>query len=134
MIDIENDVFNIVATKLREQYPKLFITGEYTKAPPSFPCVSLIEMDNVTLERTQTSSCNENHVQVMYEANVYSNKRSGKKAECREIAAALDDAMLSIGFSRVTLNVIPNMNDATIYRIVSRYRAVVSKEKLIYRR
>ena len=46
MINIEEEVFAIVATAVREQYPKIFMVGEYVKAPPSFPCVSLVEMDN----------------------------------------------------------------------------------------
>ena len=134
MIDIESEVFGTVANKLREAFPKLAISGEYVRAPSVFPHVSLIEMDNVALGRTQTSSCNENHAVLMYEANVYSNKRTGKKTECRAIAAALDEAMQSIGFTRSTFMAIPNMNDSTVYRIVARYKAVVSKDKTIYRR
>ena len=134
MIDIESEVFDAVASKLRDVYPKLNISGEYVRAPSSFPHVSLIEMDNVAMESTRTSTSNENHALLMYEANVYSNKRTGKKSECRAIATALDEAMQSIGFTRSVFTVVPNMNDATVYRIVARYKAAVSKDKTIYRR
>jgi hypothetical protein len=66
--------------------------------------------------------------------NVYSNKKSGKKSECKAIASLIDDEMAALGFSRSMLQPIPNMDDATIYRMTGRYRAVVSKDKIIYRR
>lgn len=134
MIDIETEVYDAVAGKLKEQFPNIYTTGEYVKAPPRFPCVSLIMMSNAALARTQTSSCMENHAQVMFEANIYSNRANTKKTECKEIAGALDEAMLGLGFTRTMLTPIPNMDDATIYRITGRYQAVASKDNVIYRR
>ncbi len=55
MIDIETEVFSTVSEKVREQYPKIFITGEYVKSPSSFPCVSLIEVDNQIYRNTRTT-------------------------------------------------------------------------------
>ena len=70
----------------------------------------------------------------MYEVNIYSNKTSGKKSECREIASLLDNEFATLGFSRTMLQPIPNMDDATIYRMTGRYTAVISKDKAIFRR
>ena len=78
MIDIENEVFNRVTKRVREQFPNIFVVGEYVKSPSSFPAVSLMEMDNSSREDTVDSSSNENHANVMYEVNVYSNKTTGK--------------------------------------------------------
>nr|DAN24968.1 MAG TPA: PORTAL PROTEIN, 15 PROTEIN, HEAD PROTEIN, VIRAL INFECTION, TAILED.2A [Caudoviricetes sp.] len=134
MIDIENEIFQRLATIVRNKYPKIFMTGEYVKAPPSFPCVSIIEMDNQVLRSTRDSSHIENHVQVLYEVNVYSNKTSGKKSECKAILAIIDYEMGELGFTRTMMNPIPNEENATIYRVVARYRAIISKDKTIYRR
>lgn len=134
MIDIENELFTKVATALRAEYPKIFVTGEYVKAPPSFPCVMFVEMDNTPYRRTQTDVDMENHVTIMYEVDVFSNKTKGKKAECKAIVKIVDDIMLSLGFDRPFLNPIPNQDDATIYRMKGRYIAVVSKDNVIYRR
>lgn len=134
MIDIENEVFNTVATVVRAEYPKIYMVGEYIKSPPKFPCVSLVEMDNQSYQRTEDSGCSENHASVMYEVNVYSNKTIGKKAECKAIATLIDEQMLALGFARTMLQPIPNVDDATIYRMVGRYSAVISKNKVIYRR
>ena len=134
MIDIEIAVFNRVATKVREVFPGIFIAGEYVKSPSSFPAVSLVEMDNGTRIETIDSGSNENHANVMYEVNVYSNKVTGKKSECKEILALIDKEMLAMGFSRNTLTPVPNENDSTIYRMVARYRATVSYDHTIFRR
>ena len=134
MIDIENVVFNTVAIRVREQFPNIYMVGEYVKSPPSFPVVSLVEMDNSTRTDTIDSGSNENHVNVMYEVNVYSNKTVGKKSECKEIIALIDKEMLALGFERNALTPVPNMNDSTIYRMVGRYRATVSANHEIIRR
>lgn len=134
MIDIENIVFNTVAEKVREVFPDIFMAGEYVKSPPSFPAVSLVEMDNSIRIETIDSGSNEKHANVMYEVNVYSNKTAGKKSECREILALIDEEMVAMGFSRSTLTPVPNENDSTIYRMVGRYRATVSTDHKIFRR
>lgn len=134
MIDIETEIFNEVSAKVRDQYPDIFMTGEYVKTPSSFPCVSLVEVDNATFRNTQTTESKENHVAAMYELNVYSNRTKGKKAECKEIASFIDEILMGLNFTRTMLEPVPNQDNATIYRMLGRYRAVISKEKTIYRR
>lgn len=134
MIDIEAEVFGIVSSDVRLKYPKVYMTGEYVKSPPSFPCVSLIETDNQVYRNTRDSGCIENYAQIQYEVNVYSNRTSGKKAECKEIISLIDSKMEKLGFTRTFMNPVPNEQDATIYRMIARYRAIVSKNKTIYRR
>lgn len=133
MIDIENEVFTTIATELRSQFTGINVYGEDVRSPSSFPCVSIVEADNYTLRRTQDSGSNENHANVMYEVNVYSNKTSGKKTECKEIFAVIDEIMLGLGFTRSNKNPV-TMDEATIYRIVGRYVAIVSTDQTIYRR
>ena len=134
MIDIESMVFDRVATRVREQFPNIFMVGEYVSSPSSFPAASLVEMDNVIRETTIDSYSNENHVNVMYEVNVYSNKTTGKKSECKSILALIDEEMTAMGFVRSTLTPVPNEYDSTIYRMVARYRAAVSTDYKIFRR
>lgn len=134
MINIEEEVFSAVASDVRAEYPNVYMVGEYVKSPSSFPFVSLIEEDNTVYEKTRTSLSDENHCKVMYEVNVFSNKTKGKKAECKAIISLIDSIMLRLGFTRTMLQPIPNINDATIYRMVARYSGVVSKDKQIFRR
>ena len=134
MIDCENEIFSTIAKAVREVYPTAFVSSEYIRRPSKFPFVSLIEMSNTAYDKTQSSGGLENHASLMYEVNVYSNRISGKKSECKAIAALIDDEFAALGFSRTMLQPIPNMDDATIYRMTGRYTAVISKDKKLYRR
>lgn len=134
MIDLEVEIFSAVAEKIRVQYPNAFITGEYVKTPPSFPCISLVEVDNATFRNSQTSESMENHAAVMYELNVYSNRTKGKKAECKELAAFVDEILMGLNFTRTMLEPVPNQDNATIYRMLGRYQAVIGKNSTIFRR
>ena len=133
MIDVESLIFTKIATALRSAYSGIYVVGELLNAPPQFPAVSIIEMDNSVKRSTQTSGSIENHVEVMYEINVYSNKTKGKKAEAKAIAATIDGQFEALGFTRTFLQPILNAADVSIYRITGRYRAVVGKDNQVYR-
>ncbi|MBO7132251.1 hypothetical protein J6V85_03300 [Candidatus Saccharibacteria bacterium] len=122
------DIFNQVFTKIYDGVGNTAtVKGEYIPVSSQFPCVTVEEMDNYVY--TDSSDENlENHAWLMYEINVYSNKKNGRKSECRALMATVDEIMLSNGFTRIMMSPIPNQHDATIYRIVARYRCVVSKD------
>lgn len=133
MNNIENDVFTLVATALRTEYgtDALFITGEYTPTPPKFPCVYIHEADNFN---NGFDGCNHEIVTaVTYEVEVYSNKQNGKKAEAKAIMQTANSELTALGFRRELLQQIPNMSDATIFRLLARYSANVINNT-IYRR
>lgn len=133
MNNIENDVFTLVATALRTKYGanNIFISGEYTPTPPKFPCVFVSEADNFN---NGFNGCNKEVVTaVMYEVEVFSNKHNGKKAEARDIMETVDGVLTPLGFRRNSMQQLPNMNDATIFRLNARYSANVI-DKVIYRR
>lgn len=134
MIDVENEIFSYVYEKVTAEWPGVLMLGTYERTPTKFPFVSLAETDNAVTARTKDSATNENHVDVTYTAEVFSNADNGKKAECKAIMATLDGAMLALGFSRTMLNAVPNYADATVYRMVARYRATISKDHTIYRK
>lgn len=134
MINVENEIFNTMANAVRAKYPGAYVVGEYVKSPSRFPCVAIVEIDNVAYDRTQSSGSLENHADISYEVNIYSNKTSGKKSECKAIASLLDDEFATLGFSRTMLQPISNVEDVTVYRMVGRYRGVVSKDKYVFRR
>lgn len=131
MIDIENDVYDTVATALRAAHAGIFTASEDTPTPPKLPAVSIVEADNRVLDSMRTLNI-ENAASVMYEVNIYSNKAAGGKAEAKAIAATADAAFAAIGFTRTLSNPTPNFNDARIYRIVCRYEATVDKDLWIY--
>lgn len=133
MIDIENEIYGSIAQALTKAYPKVTSTSEYMAVPSSFPHVSIVEQDNYMPTERLDSSDTEKFAALMYEVNVYSNKSPGKKAECREIMSFIDKMMYARNFRRIALSPIPNLENATIYRLVARYRAETDGTKL-YRR
>ena len=134
MIDVEKQIYKRIVNKLVIDFPDIFVYGESIPLlKAKFPCVVIEEQDNYTYNRTQDSGSLENHAVVMYEVNVYSNRANGKKDECKAIQKIIDEEFLTMGFSRLSSNNF-SLNDATLYRIVSRYTGVVSKDETVYRR
>lgn len=131
MIDCENEVYTRVVTVLREKFPGIDLTGDYTKAPSSFPHVSITQSDNAVIAERTTGT--KEMAQVMFEVNVYSNLQPGKKTECKKIMKVIDEVLFSMNFRRIVLTPVPNMEDATIYRLTARYR-VATDGKNFYRR
>lgn len=133
MIDVENEIFSKVVSDLKSKYPNVSYASVFTNSPPSYPFVSIEEIDNSNYERSEDSSCSENHVRVTYEINIYTKDNSTKKTEAKNILRVVDDFMLGIGFSRLSKTPIQG-DDETIYRVVLRYSGVVSKTNEIFRR
>lgn len=124
MIDIENDVFNVVAEAVRAEYPNAYVAGEYDDSPASFPAVTVVEADNYVYKRMRSENI-ENAAEVMFEVNVYSNRAAGRKTEAKEIMNLIDETLTGRGFTRSVKTQAPNLANAKVYRIVARYNAVV---------
>ena len=119
MTDCENEVYTRLATVLRDVFPGINLAGEYVKAPSGFPHVSITQSDNSVVSESMTGSSE--IAQVMFEINVYSNKK------------VIDSVLFKMNFKRISLTPVPNMEDASIYRLVSRYR-VATDGHYFYRR
>lgn len=133
MNTIENEVFTLVKNELITEFGvnNILVTGEYNPTPSKFPCVYLYEADNFN---AGYDGCNHEVVTgVMYEIQVYTNKQNGKKAQAKNIMQVIDALLTRYGFTRTFMQQVPNMNDATIFRMVARYSAAVI-DNVIYRR
>ena len=126
MIDVEPIVFDKIYHAVKEKFPEADIKNIYVESAAVFPCVCIVEDDNKTYQRTLDGYLFEHHAELLYTVTVYSNKKNGKKEEARAIVKVIDEAMQSIKFTRIMLNQIPNA-DQRIYRIVGRYKAIVSE-------
>lgn len=96
--------------------------------------MSISEISNLSYSRTANSSTSENHVVVVYEINIFSNKTNFKKSECKSITKSIDEQLLGLGFTRIMCEPIPNIENPSVYRVVARYKAVVGSNDCIYRR
>ena len=134
MIDYLNEIFNTLATTVRDAHSGVTVTGEYTRQPSKFPTVSLDETENVTVGALEDSSAAEKFSGLTYRLQVFSNKQSGKKAEARAIFATADKVMLGLGFRRITYTTTPEIYESTIYSITATYEAVVDIYGVLYKR
>lgn len=132
MIDYMNEIFTPVAQSVRKDYSKATIIGEYTRTPAKFPCVTLDEIANVTVDYLVDSSDEEKFARLTYRMQVFSNKQSGKKAEARAIFAIADAVMLGLGFRRKTYTSTPEIYESTVYSIQATYEAVIDVNGVIY--
>lgn len=133
MIDYDNDIIGAVETALEAEHPDVFLYDEPLPVDADFPCVVMEEIDNYADQRTIDSGSNENHVISVYEISVYSNRTRGKKQECKSIFATVSDTLTGLGFTRLSSNPV-SMIDATVYRMIGRFTAVISENGEIYRR
>lgn len=134
MINVLNEIFDNVATAVRNAHITATVTGEYTRKPSKFPAVTLDEVSNATVGWLEDSSNEEKFAGVMYRIQVFSNKRNGKRAEAREIFATADAEMRRMGFRRVTYTTTPEIYESTIYQITATYEAVVCAAGYVYKR
>lgn len=133
MIDIENVLYTELYNALKEKFPALSISGIEERLPSSFPFVSIVEADNLVRSDTIDSSNRENHVNLLYEVNIYSNKAGERKTEAKSILAEIDRQLTMRGFMRTAAQPV-SLNDGTIYRIIARYTGCADKNNVIYRR
>jgi hypothetical protein len=135
MIDFENQVFDTIAKPLYDQFGEngIFITGEPVRTVQElFPAVSIIQTDNSVLMKTRSMENIENHANVMYEIDVYSNLTQGRKRQAKEIAAIISDVFTEHNFTRTFCQPLDNLADSKIYRIKMRFKAVIGKDGWIY--
>lgn len=137
MISPENMVFTAVATRLRADFPGIYVAGETTVTPAKYPAVVVEERSNAVNQTTiaQTASGTpslENTVDLMYQVDIYSNKVSGRKSEAKAIAAVVDEVFAGMGFRRVSYTPVSNLENATVYRVAIRYEGECDSDYMIY--
>ena len=133
MIDNENAIFTAIRAGLTAASLDVELFDQTILSPSVFPCVCVENIDNYTYRKTIDSGSNENHVRVVYEVNVYSDRTYDKRGECKSIFAVVSDVLTGLGFTRNSMNPV-NLNESTAYRLVGRFSAVISNTGEIYRR
>ena len=132
MINPENEIYDFLYDALQEEFPGISISDESESVPVSFPHVA-IEMSNNTLLFKVMDSGNYECAICVFHISVYSNKRTGRKQECRKIADFIDNKLVPRNFRRQAMTPIKEKEHPEVYRIDSLYR-VATDGKHFYRR
>lgn len=129
MIDIEAKIYSPIRTALVNAYSGIFVTSEPTATQAKFPAVSIVQQDNYMSVNKLDNSGAERFATVMFQVDVYSNKASGKKSQCKEIMNVIDTMLYGMNFTRIALTPIPMENEG-YYRLTARYRAETDGKNL----
>ena len=132
MIDLEGYVFDYVATATRSQFSGISVKAEYTPESAEMPCVTIEQKDNYVAKANMSGERIENVVSVMFEVNVYTNDGATRKKSAKSIMSYVDGLMSAKGFVRTMLQPIPNLLDATVYRLTARYTARIAENSTDY--
>ena len=133
MIDVQAELYTIGRNAVIAEYPDAEVSAATLLQPSKFPCVSIVEASNKVFRQTSDSARIENHAEIMIEVNVFATG-DRKQQDCRAIMNVIDTKYGNIGLERIMMYPIDNFNDTTVYRMVARYRGVISVNKEIYRR
>lgn len=133
MIDFESQIFTAVSTAITTSVPTATVRSIDSLTSAEMPFVSIVEIGNAVLSATQDSISNERHATISYEINVYTDSNTGRKQQAKFIAAIADNKMLELGFTRISKQPI-SLDEATRYRLVMRYTAIIDANGCIYRR
>lgn len=131
MIDVSNEIFNAVATDLRLTYEGIKVVGEYVATPTVFPTVTIDETQNIPAHLD--SAVQNKYAEVVYRIQIFSNSKTGKRAEARKIFSTVDAKLQELGLYAVTYTTTPAIYNSEIYSITATYRAVVDQNGRVYR-
>jgi len=132
MIEIENEIYSNLSTLLKTSDSTINMGNMYINTPSLKPFVSIEEIDQYTDNNSEDSSHDEKFAFIVFETNIYTEGLM-RKSKAKSILTIVDDYMRSLGFERLSMTPMQD-NKAVIYRLVIRYRGLVSKDKIIYRR
>ena len=102
MNDIENIIINRIDKALADGGYSNILGSTYQDLPASFPWVFFEMSDSYENSTYHKSSRENNYDTVVFEADIYSNRKSGSKGECKDILHLIDAEMTSLGFERTT--------------------------------
>ena len=120
MIDLSNRVLSNIKSYVKDICKN--VSNYSSKTPPEFPAISVVQMDNRGM--CDDLENNENAVESVIEIQCYSNKNI---TESKNIINKCCDAMRKMGYTRLYgPNPITNVADTNIYRMVARFRRLVS--------
>lgn len=132
MVDIEDIIINRIDTVLSNAGYKDILGSTYQDLPASFPWVFLEQADSYENDVYHKSSRENNYDTVVFEADIYSNKKAKSKSECKKILSLIDAEMVSLGFSRQVAQPMRPTSEMYKARLFARYIGTVDSNKYIY--
>lgn len=134
LFDFEYQVYTRLATVLRAVYPDIYITSNPHNIPSEPLCVAIWQEDASIYQKSMDSEPTIHHMRVYYNVNIYSNKETGARDECKDVFRIIAAELYKINFIPTFSRVLENLMDESYQRLTSRFQAVIQENGLVYRR
>ena len=139
MIDVESRVFTDLKAYVIAKLPALALTDDsfdssYTATQSVFPHIYIEQYDSHSEAAYETNADKEKYRAIAFQIDVYSNITTGRKEQCKKIIRVIDDWFYSRNFRCTMQSPMPNLNDATIYRITARYEGMTDGSQFYRKR
>ena len=130
MVDKSNEIFSLVANKLREEFEDITVIGESVDIPSKFPTVTIDEIYNVPVEE-DSREINQ-YAHVIYRVQVFSTG-STKRSEARKIYKVVDETLQKINLKCKSMSTLPEIYNSKIYQMTSSFEAIIKEDGTIFR-
>ena len=128
IVDITNEIYTV----LKQALTGVTVLEAYPSTVPTFPCIVVEEMQNLSDEETKDSS-GFHYSRIALEINIFSNAEN-KISQVKNIRKQINDILNgNYKMNRDDARPVPNYADDNIYRYVLRYSAMVDSSRTIYR-
>lgn len=103
MVDHESEIFTRVATVVRAAISGITCLPETPSDLTTFPCLVLQQMDLSEFNAGRNLTVGMNFAESMFQADVYSNLQSGRKAQCKQILTSVTNEMIAAGYTLISM-------------------------------
>ena len=125
MVDVMPDVFNAIYNAVTTVYPNADLASHYVNQPSAFPHVQVWDESNTTPREGMNLTGDECFSNIVIHIETFDNMLDGEGVETVDsILALIDPVMRLMGFRRTYNAPVPNFNDASVYRKVTRYSKI----------
>lgn len=131
MIDIEYQLFDIVAKGLREKFPGVLVVGSSIQTFPTYPAVEIVEIGNAVYRKSRDIALRENHAVIAYQVRITTSGTRLLKLEAKQIAQETDRLFSERGFLRIAMSPV-QLETGSAYQLILRYRGVVAKTNTVF--
>ncbi len=130
MIDKSNEIFALIAKRLKKDFPDLTVIGESVDKPTKFPTVTVDEISNLPTE-IDSSEMNKYAV-VRYRVQVFTTN-TRKRAEARMIYSVVDEVLQGVNLNCKVFSTTPEVYNSKVYQITATHEGVIHESGVIFR-
>lgn len=128
MVDIQNQIFNSIKTKIIEKFPKAKVQKDFQPTSSTFPTITFYEIDNSAFEHTLDYAQRKSNL--AFQIDIFT-KGGTKESQAKAISKQVNEVMENdFHMKRMFANPLPNA-DKDIYRFTMRYSCKIDEEKLL---